>query len=73
MKLIPNWRDAWRWFSVQALAILAAEPLVWAQLPADVKAMLPPDWRTIFFVTIAFGGILGRLVDQSGKKQDAAP
>jgi hypothetical protein len=64
MKLVPDWRDAWRWWSVQALTILAALPLVWPALPADVRAWMPEDWEPFAFVTIAFGGIVGRLLDQ---------
>jgi len=67
MTLIPNWRRAWRWFSVQALAILAVLPMVWLQLPPDIKAYIPPAWGWAVFVTIAFGGIIGRLVDQNPK------
>lgn len=71
MKLVENWRNAWKWFSVQSLAVLVALPLVWPVLPADVKAWVPPEWQPWLFVTIAFGGLLGRLVDQS--KKDAGP
>jgi hypothetical protein len=65
MKLISNWRDAWKWFSVQALAAIVALPVVWGMLPADVKAYLPDGWEPWVFVALAFAGIAGRLVDQN--------
>lgn len=64
MKLIENWRQAWQMFSVQALALLAALPLVWMGLPDDVKAMVPAEWRQWIMIAIAIGGIAGRLVAQ---------
>lgn len=65
MNLVENWRSAWRWFSVQALAALAVLPLVWPALPADVRAWVPPEWQPWILVALAIGGIAGRLVDQN--------
>lgn len=66
MKLVKDARQAWRWLSVQALAVLAALPLVWPQIPADVRAMLPAEWQPWLLTALAVGGIVGRLVDQGG-------
>ena len=70
MRLVPDYRDAWRWFSVQAFAILAALPLVWLNLPPDIKAFIPPKYGVYIAAAIALGGLVGRLVDQ--KKPPAA-
>lgn len=67
MKLVENWRNAWRWFSVQCLAILAVMPFVWGSLPADAKAFLPDSLEIWVFVVLAIAGIAGRLVDQTKK------
>lgn len=64
MKLIPDWREAWKWFSVQAFAIIIALPMIWGTLPADVKAYLPEEWRPWVMVALAVAGILGRIIDQ---------
>ncbi len=64
MHLIPDWRQAWRWFSVQALALLVALPLVWVSLPADAKAFLPDSFEPWVLVLVAIGGLVGRLIDQ---------
>jgi hypothetical protein len=68
MKPINNWRDGWKMFSVQALAVLAALPLVWSQLPPDVQAMLPDEWRPFVLTIIALGGLAGRFVDQEKRE-----
>jgi ABC-type uncharacterized transport system permease subunit len=64
MKLVPDWREAWSWFSVQSLAILAALPLVWSMLPADLKGYLPDGWEPYVLLAVALGGLVGRLIDQ---------
>lgn len=67
MTLVPDWRSAWRWFSVQALAILAALPLVWMALPSDAKGFLPDNLEPWVLFALAAGGIVGRVIDQQPK------
>lgn len=64
MKLVPDWRSAWRWLSVQALAVIALLPVVWPTLPPQVTGWVPEEWRPWIIVLLAVGGIAGRLVDQ---------
>lgn len=65
MNLIPDWRSAWKWFSVQALAIIALIPIVWTALPPEAHAWVPVEWRPWIVFTLAIAGIVGRLVPQS--------
>jgi hypothetical protein len=62
--MVQNWRQAWKWFSVQAFAVIIALPAVWMALPADVKAMVPDGWEKWIVTGIALAGLLGRLIDQ---------
>lgn len=64
MKLVKNAGRAWRWFSVQGAAILLAAPWAWAQIPPDVKAMIPAGAES--WIVSAFGValIVGRVIDQ---------
>lgn len=64
MRLVPDWRQAWKWFSVQAFAILAAVPLVWVNIPPEVQAYLPPEWRPYILALFALAGFIGRVTDQ---------
>lgn len=66
MKMIPKWRQAWRMYSVQALTALAALPLIWEQMPLEVKAIIPADWNPYILAGIAVAGVAGRLLDQTG-------
>lgn len=71
MKLISEWREAWRWFSMHAFALIAVIPIVWMGLPPDVKSMVPDSWDKWVFVVIAVAGGVGRLVDQGTAKPPA--
>lgn len=57
----------WRLWSVQIFAILAAIPVVWAELPADWKAMIPEGWNPYIVAAIAVGGIVARVIPQAKK------
>jgi hypothetical protein len=64
MKLIANWRKAYRMLSIQAMAFATAIQGAWMFIPEDMKATIPPSvvqWVTMGL--LAFG-IVGRLVDQ---------
>ena len=40
-ELVPNWKRAWRWLSVHALAITGVLPGIWLTLPDDWRAAVP--------------------------------
>ena len=65
MRLISDWRRAWRYFSTQALLALAVIPLFWEALPPEAQMFIPYSWRPWIVAAVAIGGIAGRLVDQS--------
>lgn len=64
MKLVPDWKKAWRWHSNRAMGAIAAMPLVWVSLPADLKKTVPPEWLPWIAAVVAVAGIVGRLMDQ---------
>lgn len=64
MKLITNWRKAYKMLSVQAMALATAIQGTWAVLPDDMKTTIPPQavqWITMGLLVF---GIVGRLVAQ---------
>lgn len=64
MKLIKDARRAWRFFSVQAMAVAGAMQGAWLAMPPDLQARVPGDIVDAMTVAILALGIVGRLVDQ---------
>lgn len=65
MKLVDDWKSAWRWFSMHALVLAGIIPTVWAELPPDLKTTIPPGAMGTITAVIAACGVVGRLVNQS--------
>ena len=68
MKMVKDAKSAWRWFSVQALALSAALPMIWAQLPPETRMLIPPKWLPWIITVVALAGIVGRLIEQGPKQ-----
>lgn len=64
MRLVRNWRSFWRWHTTWVLAFLGVLPLVWTDLPPDIKSLVPAEWRPGVLAAVALGGIVVRLRDQ---------
>lgn len=64
MKLIPNWRRAWRMFSVQVPAINAAFIATWASIPEKFQDAYPLRWALATVLVLLVLGVVGRLVKQ---------
>jgi hypothetical protein len=67
MRLIEEWRQAWRWFSCQAMALAAAVQGAWVAVPDDMKAHMPGWIATASTIALLLAGIGGRLVQQTRK------
>lgn len=65
MKLVPDARRAWRWFSVQAMILATAIQGAWVFIPPDLKARAGDDMASIVTGAILALGVVGRLVLQS--------
>jgi hypothetical protein len=64
VKLIPNWREGWRMFSVQIPTLNVAFLATWAALPVKFQDALPLPWVIGIAVALIVAGIFGRLVHQ---------
>lgn len=58
--LIPNWKQAWRYVSVQ-LALLMTVLLGLEQLMPQIVTYLPPEWQLILSGAI----LVARIVQQT--------
>lgn len=64
MQLIDNWKAAPKMYVVQILATIAVVQGVWAELPPDVVAMLPPQFVHYATAALAAVGVLVRILKQ---------
>jgi ABC-type uncharacterized transport system permease subunit len=71
MRLVENWKQAWTWFSMWAMSAIVAIPssiallpLVWADMPQELKSQIPGNWLVWVLVGLAAAGWIGRLIDQ---------
>lgn len=64
IRLIPDWKRAWRFFSVQAFALAGAIPTAWLAVPEDMKATIPVDYVMYATIATVVLGVVGRITDQ---------
>lgn len=74
MKLIDEWRQAWRFASVWASGVGFSVLTVWAIMPPAVRDVVP-DWIEVIVGGALFASVLlARVTDQpklKGKRDDA--
>lgn len=70
MKLVPDARKAWRWFSVQSMVIASAVQGGWLMVPDDLRLLVPGWMATAITIAILSLGVVGRLVDQDATDAD---
>lgn len=69
MRLVTNWKRAWRWISVQAMVLAGALQGAWMFVPDDLRASIPPGVVQGFTIVLLVLGVIGRLVDQTPKAE----
>lgn len=66
VKLIDDWKDSWKFLSVQLAAALALLDTAYEYLPA-VQTYLPEGW--VKWLALAI--IVGRVIKQNGERNAA--
>lgn len=68
MKLVHDWKSAWKWLSVQFVAAAGAVQLSVLAFPDTLRQYLP-DWLThVLAVLLLIAAVVGRLVDQKPQR-----
>lgn len=68
MKLVADWKQCWRWISINAMVLAAVTQSVWTSLPEDMKDDIPHHTVAGLTIALLVIGIMGRLVKQEPKK-----
>lgn len=71
MRLVSDWKSAYRWYSTQAPALTVALLVTWQALPDDLREQAPHWLQVSVLVVLLLGGIAGRLISQTPVKPDA--
>lgn len=67
MKLVPNWRKARKWLSIQIPAVNVAFLATWSLLPEKFQEAIPV-WAVVgIAVALLVLGMVGRLIQQEPK------
>ena len=69
MQLIPNIKQAWKMFSIQAQALNAALLVSWQSLPSSFQTVLPVQSLLIIAVVLLVLGVVGRVIQQDNVTQ----
>lgn len=64
MKLVTNWRQAWKWYSVHIMILIVSLPELWGYFPQEFKDSLPPDALKYVMMFLGVSAILARLFSQ---------
>lgn len=67
MRLVTDWKCAWRWASVWFMTLATIVQGTWLSIPDDLRDKLPHHIASITTMVLLFLGIAGRIT-QSGKK-----
>ncbi len=70
MKRIDDWKHSWKYFSQWCFTAAGALSIAWTNLGA-LQSTIPAKYATGIAGAICVLGFIGRLVDQSGAKDDA--
>ena len=68
MKLIANWKKAWRMLSIQAMTLAGAVQGAWMFIPDDMRTSIPSNVVQGLTIALLALGVAGRLVDQPKTK-----
>lgn len=71
MKLIPDWHNAVKLFSVQANAIGAALASTYGLMYPQLRESIPPQWMAGITAAVFVAGIVCRVISQQPKEDDA--
>ena len=72
ISFVDDWRQCWKWFSVNCMAISVAIQGAWICIPEDLRKAMPDNLVAIITVVVLLLGVMGRLVKQEKKRGRAS-
>jgi hypothetical protein len=73
MRLIENWKESWRLFSVWCFGAAGLLQAIWLSLTPDERALIPESYAHWITLAVAVIGIVGRVIKQKPLPECAQP
>lgn len=73
MKLVPNWKNGWKWLSVHLMVLGGAIQGAWIAFPDSMRSFLPDKYAHFAAMCVFGSAIAARFIDQSGKSAAPVP
>lgn len=67
LRLVDDWKQAWKWISVNCMVLATALQGAWMGVPEDLRGSMPHNIINLITIAILALGLAGRLVKQGGK------
>lgn len=64
MKLVDDWKKAWRWISINCMLLATAIQAAWLSVPENTRLLVPEWLIASVTITLMVLGVIGRLVKQ---------
>lgn len=64
-ELVSDWKQAWRWLSMNIMALAASLQLTYMALPDEMKASIPQEVVGIITTLLLVSGMIGRVINQT--------
>lgn len=64
-KLVDDWKQAWKWISMNCMVVAASIQGAWVYIPEDLRQQVPNGVISSVTIALLALGIAGRLVKQN--------
>lgn len=65
MKMIEDWKQAYKWASTRCMALAATVQATWISIPEDTRAQVPAYLVSGLTVGLLVMGVIGRITQKS--------
>ena len=64
LRLVDDWRSAWRWISMNCMVLCAAIQGAWVYIPDDMRSSIPHHLVSGVTIALLIFGVIGRVIKQ---------
>lgn len=68
-RMIANWQTAYKYLSVQLMALAGITLFAWTAYPDLIREIIPPRYLHLFLGLVLLAGIIGRVMKKADKPE----